>query len=298
MESPPIVGGFDFSDGDRERGCVVNRWRYLWRWLNLPDVTTISEDFPDYTWIEFRAEMSKSIMNHCASPFGFRYFWGEEISGGSSQQQLRERRLVFGRRRCKLRSVPSGVHKLWTFHFFSPTLAAISRALYIHTHSLLLVLYLHVWVMFIWLGRTERGGGRLFRHLQKNLPLWPFPVSRTYRTSDRISDRVSYLLFRGRDIFATATSHSTIRNPLGRSRKGICKRWQPSNKRVPQFQALRQIVTQDEISMIEALFSDVETTVSGSLARDTDFCRVDDVLRFRFSKKKLSPKRGKKEPGQ
>ena len=253
---------------------------------------------PDYTWIEFGAEMSKSIMNHCASPFGFRYFWGEEISGGSSQQQLRERRLVFGRRRCKLRSVPSDVHKLWTFHFFSPTLAAISRALYIHTHSLLLVLYLHVWVMFIWLGRTERGGGRLFRHLQKNLPLWPFPVSRTYRTSDRISDRVSYLLFRGRDIFATATSHSTIRNPLGRSRKGICKRWQPSNKRVPQFQALRQIVTQDEISMIEALFSDVETTVSGSLARDTDFCRVDDVLRFRFSKKKLSPKRGKKEPGQ
>ena len=120
-------------------------------------------------------------------------------------------------------------------------------------------------------------------------------MSRTYRTSDRISDRVSYLLFRGRDIFATATSHSTIRNPLGRSRKGICKRWQPSNKRVPQFQALRQIVTQDEISMIEALFSDVETTVSGSLARDTDFCRVDDVLRFRFSKKKLSPKRGKKK---
>ena len=110
-----------------------------------------------------------------------------------------------------------------------------------------------------------------------------------------IRPRVLSPLPRSAAIFATATSHSTIRNPLGRSRKGICKRWQPSNKRVPQFQALRQIVTQDEISMIEALFSDVETTVSGSLARDTDFCRVDDVLRFRFSKqKKLSPKRGKK----
>ena len=110
-----------------------------------------------------------------------------------------------------------------------------------------------------------------------------------------IRPRVLSPLPRSAAIFATATSHSTIRNPLGRSRKGICKRWQPSNKRVPQFQALRQIVTQDEISMIEALFSDVETTVSGSLARDTDFCRVDDVLRFRFKKKKNSRRNEEKK---
>ena len=47
--------------------------------------------------------------------------------------------------------------------------------------------------------------------------------------------------------------------------------------------------------MIEALFSDVETTVSGSLARDTDFCHVDDVLRFRFSKKKTLAETRKKK---
>ena len=49
--------------------------------------------------------------------------------------------------------------------------------------------------------------------------------------------------------------------------------------------------------MIEALFSDVETTVSGSLARDTDFCRVDDVFDFQ-NKKNSRRNEEKKEPGQ